>query len=62
MRVASAPDLLTLKRHRELEGLYTTGLVARRVGYAVLAVVIVLGLLNVFGQHPSSTKIGRAHV
>jgi len=53
--VAAAPDLLTLKRHRELEGLYTTGLVARRVGYVVLAVVVVLGLLNVFGQHPSTS-------
>jgi hypothetical protein len=53
--VASTPDLLTLKRHRELEGLYTTGLVARRVGYVLLLVIAVLGLLNVFGQRPSTS-------
>jgi hypothetical protein len=55
--VAQPPDLLTLKRHRELEGLYTSGLVVRRVAYAVLFVLAVLGLLNVFGQRPfTSTK------
>lgn len=47
--------MLTLERHRELEGLYTVGLVARRVGYALLGAVAVLGLLNVFGQQPSTT-------
>jgi hypothetical protein len=52
--VASTPDHLTLERHRDLEGLYTTGIVARRVGYALLGIVAVLGLLNVFGQRPSS--------
>ena len=46
--------MLTLERHRNLSGLYTPGLVVRRVGYAVLAVVSVLGLLNVFGQRPST--------
>jgi hypothetical protein len=52
--VASAPDQLTLKRHRELEGLYLPGLIARRAGYALLAAVALLGLANVFGQHPST--------
>jgi len=52
--VASTPDHLTLKRHRDLEGLYTAGIVARRTGYALLGIVAVLGLLNVFGQRPSS--------
>jgi hypothetical protein len=53
--VASPPDYLTLERHRNLEGLYTTGLVARRIGYALLAAVAILGLFNVFGQQPSTT-------
>jgi hypothetical protein len=48
------PDTLTRERHRNLDGVYTSGLVARRVGYAVLATVSVLGLLNVFGQRPST--------
>jgi hypothetical protein len=53
--VAPAPDTLTLKRHRDLEGLYVVGLVARRSGYVLLAAVAVLGLFNVFGQRPSKT-------
>jgi hypothetical protein len=58
--VASAPDTLTLKRHRDLEGLYGAGLAARRLGYVVLAAVAVLGLVNVFGQHPSTTTANTA--
>jgi hypothetical protein len=59
--VASAPDHLTLERHRDLAGLYTQGLVARRIGYALLAAAAILGLLNVFGQRPStSTAEGTA--
>jgi hypothetical protein len=54
-RMASPPQMLTLERHRELAGLYTPGLIFRRVGFAVLLVTAVLGLLNVFGQRPSST-------
>ena len=57
MRVASPPETLTLKRHRDLEGLYVSGLVARRVGVALLAVVAVLGLANVFGQRPSTATV-----
>jgi hypothetical protein len=53
--MASPPQMLTLERHRELAGLYTPGLIFRRVGFAVLLVTAVLGLLNVFGQRPSST-------
>jgi hypothetical protein len=52
--MAQPPQLLTLKRHRELDGLYSAGIVARRLGYAVLLAVILLGLLNVFGQRPST--------
>jgi hypothetical protein len=55
--VASLPDLLTRKRHLELEGIYNVGLVARRIGYALLLIVAVLGLLNVFGQQPSTTTV-----
>jgi hypothetical protein len=53
--MASPPQMLTLKRHRELEGIYSTGLIFRRIGYAVLLAIAVLGLLNVFGQRPSTT-------
>jgi hypothetical protein len=60
-RVASPPDHLTLERHRDLGSLYTLGLISRRIGYALLATVSILGLLNVFGQHPStSTADARA--
>ena len=52
--MASVPDTLTLEKHRDLEGLYVIGLVARRTGYVVLAAVAVLGLLSVFGQRPST--------
>ena len=55
--MAQPPELLTLKRHRDLDGLYTVGLVVRRAAYGVLLILAVLGLLNVFGQRPStSTK------
>ena len=53
--MAQAPESLTVKRHLDLEGLYVPGLVARRVGYALLAAVALLGLANVFGQRPSTT-------
>ena len=52
--MASAPDRLDLKRHRHLEGLYGAGLVVRRAFYVVLAAVLVLALVNVFGQRPST--------
>jgi hypothetical protein len=54
-RVASPPDHLTLDRHRDLGSLYSAGLISRRIGYAVLATLAILGLLNVFGQQPSTT-------
>ena len=53
--MASPPQMLTLERHRDLEGVYHAGLIVRRVGWALLAVVAVLGLLNVFGQQPTTT-------
>jgi hypothetical protein len=54
--MAAAPEPLTLERNRDLEGLYTVGLVCRRVGYGILGVIVVLGLLNVFGQHPTTVS------
>jgi hypothetical protein len=55
--VASAPDRLTLKRHRDLEGLYTPGIAVRRIGLVVFGAIAVLGLLNVFGQRPSTKTL-----
>lgn len=52
--MAQPPQLLTLRRHRELDGLYTTGLVARRIGYLILGLLAILGLLGVFGQRPAT--------
>jgi hypothetical protein len=52
--VTPAPETLTLKRHRDLEGLARRGVLFRRIGFALLGVIAVLGLLNVFGQHPST--------
>jgi hypothetical protein len=54
MPMAQPPQFLTLKRHRELDGVHSTGLIVRRIAYAVIAAVAVLGLLNVFGQRPST--------
>jgi hypothetical protein len=54
--VASPPDGLTLKRHRDLDGLYWPGLAVRRVGYLVLGVIAVLALINVFGQRPATAR------
>jgi hypothetical protein len=46
--------MLTLKRHRDLDRLERSGIVVRRIGYAVLGAIVVLGLLNVFGQRPTT--------
>jgi hypothetical protein len=57
VRVASVPDQLTLERHRDLGSRYTIGLVSRRIGYALLAAVAILGLFNVFGQQATTTTL-----
>ena len=56
--MAAAPDTLTLKTHRDLEG--RRGLVwVRRALLGLLAVVLVAGLANFFGQRPvTSTAEG----
>jgi hypothetical protein len=53
--VAEAPDGLTLRTNRDLVGLENRPW-TRRVLLCVLSVPILLGLLNVFGQRPSTTK------
>jgi hypothetical protein len=55
-RVASAPDTLVLKRHRDLEG-RKRGIVARRVLLALLAAFLLAGLLDVFGQRPDTDLV-----
>jgi len=52
--MASPPQMLTLARNRDLEGVYNAGLIFHRVGLSVLTAIAVLGLLNVFGQRPST--------
>jgi hypothetical protein len=52
--VAGAPDTLTLKTHRDLEG--RRGFVwVRRVLLALLGLLLVLALLDLFGQRPSTS-------
>jgi hypothetical protein len=51
--VADIPDQLVLEIARDREG--RRDVVARRVLFSVLLVVIALGLLNLFGQRPSTT-------
>ena len=57
--MAGAPDTLTLKRHRDLEGrrLFVP---IRRVLLAVLAAFLIIGLLNFFGQRPHVSKASAA--
>jgi hypothetical protein len=57
--MAGAPDTLTLKRHRDLEGRAWT-VVARRVLIALLTLVLLAGLLNVFGQRPDTDSASAA--
>jgi Mn2+/Fe2+ NRAMP family transporter len=52
--VSSVPDGISLKRHLELEGRQHRPWV-RRAFLCCIAAVPVLALLNVFGQHPSTS-------
>jgi hypothetical protein len=54
--VTDVPDTLTLKRHRDFESRIDKRPYARWLGLALLCVPIVLGLLNVFGQRPSTKE------
>ena len=49
--VTAAPDQLTLKRHRDLEGRERRPFIRWTI-LALLGVVVLLGLANVFGQRP----------
>ena len=51
--MADLPDHLTLRRNRDLEGRKDVAI--RRGFMAVLVVISGLGLLNVFGQRPSTS-------
>ena len=55
--VADAPDSIVLKRDRELSG-RTWHIWIRRAWYVLLAAIVVLALVNIFGQRPSSTTVG----
>jgi len=52
--MAGAPDALTLKRHRDMEG-RRWWVQVRRVLLVLLAVVLVAALFNVFGQRPHTS-------
>ena len=48
------PDLLTLKRHRDDGSRYEP--LARRIGIGLLSALCLLGLANLFGQRPGTSK------
>jgi hypothetical protein len=55
--VGDAPDTLTLRHNRDLEGFYRGAIWVRRGVVAILTLISVLGLVNVFGQKPSTTLV-----
>jgi hypothetical protein len=59
--VADIPDGLVLRRHRDLVGRRQQQWI-RRALVALLAVVVLLGLGNAFGQRPSTSKAETADV
>jgi hypothetical protein len=52
--VAEVPDKLTLRRNRDLEGRHDV--IVRRAFTGILALLALLGVLNVFGQRPSTSR------
>ena len=52
------PDLLTLKDHRDDDS--RSRPIARRVGVGLLAALCLLGLANLFGQRPGTSKASTA--
>jgi hypothetical protein len=52
--MADIPDQIVLKRHRDLDG-RAWEIWVRRGLFALLPLVALLGLLNVFGQRPATT-------
>ncbi|NUR77543.1 MAG: hypothetical protein HOQ28_14820 [Thermoleophilia bacterium] len=61
--MATIPDTIVLKRDRDLDG-RQNDIWVRRGLFALLCVVPVLALLNLFGQRPStsSAAVGAAHL
>jgi hypothetical protein len=53
--VADVPDLLVLKRHRDVDYPGRHGPLVRRIVLSLIALVSILALFNVFGQRPSTT-------
>ena len=53
MPVADVPDELVLKVARDREG--KRDIAFRRIAVSILLVFLALGLVNLFGQHPSAT-------
>jgi hypothetical protein len=54
--VADVPDMLVLKRHRDLDGMLRSGHWVRRAVIAALTAFSILGLLNAFGQRPTTIR------
>jgi hypothetical protein len=52
--VADQPDCIVLKRHRDLDGLRNQ-IWVRRGGLALILLIVLAGLFNVFGQRPEGT-------
>jgi hypothetical protein len=55
--MGSVPDNLTLARHRDLDGIYRSGIWIRRSVLALIALFCLLGLANRFGQTTSTTRV-----
>jgi hypothetical protein len=55
--VTDIPDTLVLRRHRDLEGMTRRGIWGRRGVLALIALISILGLLDVFGQRPTTSRI-----
>jgi hypothetical protein len=54
--LADVPDQLTLKRHRDLGGMFRGAIWVRRGILALIAAASALGLANVFGQRPGTVR------
>ena len=57
--MAGVPDQIILKRDRDLEG-RAWQIWLRRALFALLPIFALLGLLNIFGQHPQTTTANAA--
>ena len=54
--MADVPDELTLKRHRDLDGISPYAIWVRRLVIALITAICIAGLANVFGQRPKSVS------